>query len=255
MKINKKNLYPKVSIVTPTFNSENTIESTLKSILKQNFANYEHIIIDGKSSDNTLELIKKISPDSIIFSDYDDGIYDAFNKGIEKATGDIICFLNSDDSYASETILKDVTNIFDSENLDIVLTNINVRDNKKNLVRKYPAVDISVENLESGFMPPHPGCFIKKNIFTKIGTFSKEFKICGDYEHFCRVAKVIDQLDFCILDIVSVNMAEGGISTRNLTSRLLLHNEIIKALSMNNFKVNHFRLLSRYFKKISQLKF
>ena len=95
MKINKKNLYPKVSIVTPTFNSENTIESTLKSILKQNFANYEHIIIDGKSSDSTLELIKKISPDSIILSDYDDGIYDAFNKGIEKATGDIICFLNS----------------------------------------------------------------------------------------------------------------------------------------------------------------
>ena len=255
MKDKKFKNKPRVSIITATYESEDTIHRALESVISQSYKNIEHIIVDGLSHDRTINIVREISPSSIIISELDKGIYDAFNKGIAAATGDFICFLNSDDYYCdSEIIMQAINQILES-NADILLMGVAfVSNNGAKIEREYPSLEISKKNLESGFMPPHPGMLIKRSIFKDLGNFCTNLKICGDYEFVCRIATSSNIYKTCVSKIIAVNMTHGGESTKSFKNRIVLHNEIVNSLKRNNLKANHLYLLIRYIRKIKQFK-
>ena len=246
---------PRVSIITATYESENTIRRALLSVINQSYANIEHIIVDGLSSDNTINIVEEISPFSIVISDLDKGIYDAFNKGIKAATGDFICFLNSDDYYRDSEIINKAINQVRKSNADILLMGVAfVNNDSAKIEREYPSLKISKKNLQSGFMPPHPGMLIKREIFEDLGNFCTDLRICGDYEFVCRIAASSNIYKICVSKTIAVNMSHGGVSTKSFKNRLLLHHEIVDSLRRNNLKASNLCLLIRYVRKIKQFK-
>ena len=212
----------KISIITPTFNSENYIHSNLVSINRQSYKNYEHIIIDNKSSDNTLDIIKKNGKNLIIKSQKDLGIYDAFNKGIEIASGDIISILNSDDFYYNSETLKDVIEIFMKQKVDIVYGNLDyVKRNKKSkIVRHWKSNAFTPNSFKIGWSPPHPTFFVKKNIYSTFGNFNIKNGNSSDFELMFRFLEK-NKISSYHINKTLVTMRTGGKSNKNI-------NEIIK---------------------------
>ena len=162
----------KISIITPTFNSENFISSNINSIKIQTYNNFEHIIIDNKSKDKTLEIIKNEGKNSKIISESDNGIYHAFNKGITLATGDVISIINSDDYLADDKVLENVISVFNSHDIDIVYGNIKYvkRDNKNKIVRFWRSSTYIPKMFYLGWSPPHPSFFVKKKFMKNMET-------------------------------------------------------------------------------------
>ncbi|MEP0861736.1 MAG: glycosyltransferase [Ignavibacterium sp.] len=184
----------KISVITPTYNSEKTIASNINSVVAQTYNNFEHIIVDNKSSDSTLTLAKEIYSKNncieklIIISEKDDGIADAFNKGISKASGDIITILNSDDTYFYFNLFKDVIKIFEEKNVLFVHGDILFKDRKFGTnVRRPLMCDIRVA------MPfNHPTMFFRKEVFNEVGFFDNRFRYSMDFEFICRLMQKYD---------------------------------------------------------------
>lgn len=204
----------KISIVTVVYNRNETIISSLSSIDRQNVKPWEHLVIDGNSSDGTLETLNKNSRDyRKVFSENDEGIYDALNKGIRKCSGDIVGILHSDDFYSDEHVLDDVAKIFKRHKCDIVYGDINYvsKNTTTKIVRKWKAGKYKKNNLKYGWMPPHPAVFFKRNFIEGIN-FDKRYKISGDYnwilEVFSRDPLVV------YMDKLIVNMRTGGESNK-----------------------------------------
>ena len=224
----------KISIITAVFNREDTICRSIKSIQDQDYNNIEHIIIDGASTDNTLPIIKNlIRRNDVLISEKDLGIYDALNKGIQFSTGDIICFMHSDDFFDNKNVLSKINNLFTDFNVDIVYWNA---------------------SFFKGLMPAHPSMFIKKHIYIKHGLFNIDYKIAGDFEWLCRISKDQEISSYKVGDNF-VKMQYGGASTNGLKSLYFLNKEVRKALCFNNIKSSYFKLLFKYLKKISEFKF
>jgi len=167
----------KLSIITATFNSEDTIERCLNSVIDSNIYNYEHIIIDGVSNDKTINIIKKyqkINPNIKLISELDKGIYDALNKGIIKSTGDIIGFLHSDDFFQTKFILSEIISRVEKENLDGIYGDLNYvnGDIPPKIIRRWRSNDFNLRFLKNGWMPPHPTLFLKKQVYKKYGLFN-----------------------------------------------------------------------------------
>lgn len=235
-------MYPKkVSIITVCKNSEDTIMYTLNSIKSQTYKHIEHIIIDGNSSDKTKILvkdyIKKEPKIPVIFkSENDNGIYDAINRGIVECTGEIICILNSDDIFHSNTSLEDSMRLI-SENYEFdifffSLTYFN-NNNFEKIVRHYPSKSFKKWMLNFGIIPPHPASFIKKEIYSKYGNYNNKYKIAGDFDIFVRFLK-IHNLKFKIFDSPIIKMKTGGASGKNLYSYLTSFKENYLSLKNNN---------------------
>jgi len=177
----------KISIITVSYNSERYIEDAIKSVLNQTYDNIEYIIIDGNSDDGTLEIIKKYH-DKIdyIISEPDSGIYEAFNKGIKASSGDIIYFLNSDDYLYDETSVESIIKVFRDDNkLDIVYGNIVIADEKCRYSHIFGR-NMVLDDFKKGYMPPHPGTFVRRGLFEKHGLFDEGYKICGDFEFMLK---------------------------------------------------------------------
>lgn len=182
----------KVSIITVTYQSEKTLKDTLESVLKQTYSNYEHIIVDGKSKDATMQIVKqyeaKYEGKLKYISEKDKGIYDAMNKGIQMATGDIIGILNSDDIYAKETVLETIVNTFEQTNCDGTYANLIFMDaetmTKPQRIWKSPT-----GKLEDGWHPAHPTLYLKKEVYDQIGLFNLQYKIVADYDFMIRMLK------------------------------------------------------------------
>jgi glycosyltransferase len=175
----------KITLITATFNSEKNICDCLQSVSCQTYKRIEHIIIDGASSDNTLEIIKtKSNHISKIISEPDKGIYDALNKGIRIATGDIIGFVHSDDILSSKDILTSILKSFTEEKADGVYGDILLvkRNDLNKIIRYWKSNPFNKKQLTYGWMPPHPTLFLKKEVYEKHGFFNVNFKISGDYE-------------------------------------------------------------------------
>ena len=178
----------KISVITICFNSESTIEKTIQSVLKQNYKNFEYIIIDGGSTDNTINIINKYkSKISKFISEKDRGIYDAINKGINLANGEIISILHSDDRFFDDEVLNNIIKSFKEENtIDCVIGNtLIVKSNK--ILRKYSSKNFKNWMMYFGISPPHPSTFIKKKVYDKIGLYSSDYSIAGDFEFFLRM--------------------------------------------------------------------
>jgi glycosyltransferase involved in cell wall biosynthesis len=241
------------SIITATYNSGATIANCLASVNSQDVP-IEHIIIDGVSSDNTLEIVRKISPHARILSEPDQGIYDAMNKGIRLATGDIIGILNSDDFYAGPQALENVLACFQVSGADSLFADlVYVRpDNLNRVVRYYSGAGFTPNMFAWGWMPPHPTFFVRREVYKRYGLFSTDYKIAADYEMTTRLL-ARHKVSYTYMPEVIVRMRTGGVSTRSLKSNLILNREILRACAENDIKTNYFKVYSKYFTKLFQL--
>ncbi|ELI6450153.1 glycosyltransferase [Photobacterium damselae] len=222
----------KVSIITATYNSANTIIDTLKSLEQQTYPNIEYIIIDGASKDNTLDIIKAHSSKvSTIISEPDKGIYDALNKGINAATGDIIGFLHSDDLFASPDAVTDIVNTFSKNNSDAIYADLQYvnKDNVDSVVRYWKSGDYHISKMEKGWMPPHPTFYMKRSCYEQFGLFDLSFKIAADYDSLLRYL-YLNEISMSYLPEVTIKMRVGGASNRDLNNIILKTKEDIRAL-------------------------
>lgn len=245
----------KVTIITATYNSSGTIKDTLESVANQTYKDIEHIIIDGLSSDETLEIIKEYPHVARVFSEKDKGIYDAMNKGISLATGDIIGILNSDDIFASDDILENIESIFGkNDSIDAVYGNISYfrTEEPDKIVRYWKSKPYYETFFDDGNVPPHPSLFVRKKVYDEIGTYYPKFKICSDYEFMLKMFKIYNYKNYFI-DTTFVRMRMGGTSTQGLKSYLITTKELKEAWNKNNLQYPFKLYFIRPLKKILQL--
>lgn len=243
----------KISVITVCYNSEKTIEKTIRSVSKQNYENKEHIIIDGKSSDGTLEIIRRVSGDLKYISEKDTGVYNAMNKGLKLATGDLIVFLNSDDWFVHEGILRAMCEpFFHNEKLDIGLFAVSmVKPANNETFRKVRSIGFKPGMLLLGLMPPHPGMVVKNNVFRAVGVFQDGYKIAGDYE-WCLRAFLKHKVRYATFSEEAVRMQLGGLSTRGIKSYFTVTKESAIALWHNGFALSLPFVMFRVIFKLKQ---
>lgn len=249
----------KISLITVTYNSSKTLKTTLESILNQLHTDYEYIVVDGASKDNTVALLKEYEPkfkNNIKWiSEPDKGLYDAMNKGIRMATGDVIGILNSDDFFTSNDILRQVSEALEkNKNLDAVYGDIHFvnPDNLEKCIRYYSSKVFKRGLMRLGFMPAHPSFYMRKACFEKYGLYKTDYKIAADFEYLLRVIfKHKIRTQYIPVDMVT--MRTGGASTSGLKSHMKIMKEHLKAFRENGIYTNVFLLSLRYFYKIGEL--
>lgn len=247
----------KISIITAVFNRQDTILRAIQSIKNQTYENIEIIVVDGGSTDNTVNIARTLLSDKdVIISEQDSGIYDALNKGIDASSGDVIGFLHSDDFYNDNNVISKASKCFANENCDVVYGNAAFfkKDNPNKTIRKYKSDELSIRNLAWGKMPAHTSMFLKKTIFQDCGLFNTKYKICGDYEFLCRIMTSRDIRSYYIPDIF-VKMQLGGISTGGLKNSLIINMETLNACKDNGIYTNLLMLVTKYPSKIMQFIF
>ncbi|ATV43379.1 glycosyltransferase family 2 protein [Pectobacterium sp. CHL-2024] len=225
----------KVSIITATYNSAKTISDTLKSLNAQTYPDIEYIIIDGGSKDNTLSLIKSsCSRVSVIISEPDKGIYDALNKGILSATGDIVGFLHSDDFFAYPDAVKDIVDAMRESNADAVYGDLNYISSTDNdvIVRKWVSGGFDINKMKLGWMPPHPTFYMKRSCYQRFGSFDLSYRISADYDSLLRYLW-IHKVTVKYIPKVVINMRVGGMSNRSLSNMIMKTKEDVKAMKSN----------------------
>ena len=245
----------KISVITVCYNSAATIASAIQSVTAQSYPDVEYVVVDGASTDNTLEIIEKNSSRiSTLISEKDRGIYDAMNKGIAVATGDIICFLNSDDVYEDNTVLQRVADAMLDPELDALLADVAfVRaSNPNKIVRRYRSDRFTPARLAWGWMPAHPAMFIRSAVYKKYGSFRTDFRIAGDFDFIARAFGNGD-LRFRHIPEIFVKMHVGGASTSGWRAKVLLNKEVLRACRENGIKTNMLKILSKYPMKALEL--
>jgi glycosyltransferase involved in cell wall biosynthesis len=245
----------KVSIITVVYNNANTIRSAINSVLNQSYNEIEYIIIDGASTDKTLDIINEYRDKiSVIVSEKDKGIYDAMNKGILQATGDIIGILNSDDLYENNKIIELIADEFiKDKKLEILygdLVYVAINDIAK-IVRKWTSCDYDLTFFERGEVPPHPSLFLKKNVYNIAGLFNLEYKLASDYEFMLRVFKK-NTFKIKYINKILVKMRLGGATNKNYKNIYLGNVEIHKAWNKNGLKIPLFFTPRRIYKRFIQ---
>ena len=250
------NIYMKVSIITTTYNSAATIKDTLESVNAQIHPNIEHIIVDGVSKDDTLTLVEKYGKRvSSIISEPDRGIYDAMNKGIEAAMGDVIGILNSDDFFTSTDVISKIVKVFEDSDIDALYGDVHFvnPDNLEKTVRYYSSAVFKPSLFRFGFMPAHPSFYMKKSCYDKFGLYSLDYKIASDYDLLIRYL-YLHKIKYKYIKKDFVTMRTGGISTENVNSRIILNKEIIKACRQYGIYTNMLLLSLKYLYKIFELR-
>ena len=225
----------KISLITVCYNSEETIEDTLKSVLNQIYNNYEYIIIDGLSKDNTINIINKyeskFNGKLKIISENDKGLYDAMNKGIKLATGDIIGILNSDDILYDENVFELINKSFEQK-IDGVYSNlVLMNEDFTKVTRNFKSKEITKKK---GFHPPHPTLYLKKSIYNKYGNYNTNYKIAADLDFMYRI--INNNINLKYVDSCFVKMRTGGASTNGLKGYYKNFKESYKVLKSNNRK-------------------
>lgn len=236
----------KVSIITVTFNSQDFLADCISSVKNQTYNNIEHIIIDGKSTDNTINIIKKNSNIKWI-SEEDLGIYDAINKGIKLAEGDIVGVLNSDDIFEDTGVIERIVKEFENQNLSAVFSDVQFvkRYDVNKKVRFYSSKFFKPWMFKFGFQPAHPTFYVRRRVFEKFGYYRIDLKIAGDFEILLRFL-LKNKLQYKYVKDVWVKMRIGGVSTSGISSVIKLNSEIIDAHKMNGFCTNTFFVYSKY---------
>ncbi len=222
----------KVSIITATYNSANTITDTLRSLEAQTYHDIEYIIIDGASKDNTLDVINRhCTRVTTIISEPDKGIYDALNKGINAATGKIVGFLHSDDLFAYPDAVKDIVNTIIKNDTDAVYADLQYvnKENIDSVVRYWKSGEYNINKLNKGWMPPHPTFYMKRSCYERFGLFDLSFKIAADYDSLLRYL-FLNKVSMSYLPKVTIKMRVGGASNRDLKNIILKTKEDIRAL-------------------------
>lgn len=246
----------KISIITATFNSGATIRDTLESVLRQSYHNYEHIIIDGLSDDNTLSIIAEFEPryDGRLkyISEKDKGLYDAMNKGIRMATGDVIGILNSDDFYTSDDVLSTIAD--EIENVDAVYGDIHfvAPSNLSKCTRYYSSKPFRPWMMRLGFIPAHPSFYCRREIYTRYGCFDLDLKVAADFELLLRFI-YINRISTRYIEKDLVTMRTGGASTSGWKSYKAGLRDHMLAYRKNNITGSYFLEGLRYLYKLMEV--
>lgn len=245
----------KISIITPTYNSEKTLKDTLESILKQTYTNYEHIIVDGASKDSTMQIVKeyeeKYQGKLKYISEKDLGIYDAMNKGIKMATGDIIGILNSDDIYSNENVLQKIADKFQITNCMGTYANLIFMD-EETMTKPQRIWKEKRGKVQNGWHPAHPTLYLKKEVYDKIGLYDLKYKIVADYDFMIRM--LLDkEIKLEYIDEYIVYMRVGGASTDGINGYKKNLKESHQVLVKNKIKYPYFVDFYRIMKTLRQM--
>jgi glycosyltransferase len=242
----------RVSIITATFNNHTTIRDCLKSIYSQTYSDIEHIIIDGESTDSTLDILKEYENRiSILISEPDDGIYNALNKGIKIATGTIVGFLHADDYFAHNKAIENIVSQISKHTVDGCYSDLVYvsRNDPKKVIRYWRSSPYSEDLMRKGWMPPHPTLFVKKSVYENLGCFNTDFKISADYELILRLFEK-NRISTHYIPEVLVKMKIGGASNKNLINMVRKTYEDYRAWKVNNLD---FRIYTIFLKNIIKI--
>ena len=242
------------SIITVCYNSAATIVDTLHSVAQQTYPHVEHIVIDGGSSDDTVALARAHGRAGLVLvSEPDRGIYDAMNKGLRRATGDVVAFLNADDFYDHANVLAEVARLFEAKDLEAVLADAAFFHprNPHKVVRRYRSDRFIPQRLAWGWMPAHPGLFLRRDVLQQVGEFKTNYRIAGDFELIVRIFSGNKRI-YRYLPQVAVRMRTGGVSTGGLRNTILLNREVMRACRENGIATNWFKILSKYPSKLME---
>lgn len=234
-----------VSVVTVAYNGMPHVTEALESLADQTYSNVEHVVVDGCSTDGTSDVLQRSEPD-VYVREPDDGLYDALNKAIIKTSGDIVGLLHTDDRYADPHVIRTVVHRFMADrSLDVVLTDISYVNDEGAEIRRYRSDRFKPERLRWGWMPAHPGMFVRRELYERVGLYEIDYEIAADYEWVLR-AFTQETVNYTHLPIVSVHMRTGGASTRNLRSTIVLNREVKRACRENGVETSYLRLLTKY---------
>jgi glycosyltransferase involved in cell wall biosynthesis len=243
----------KISLITVVFNNQNFIAQCIESVLAQNYPNVEYIVVDGASKDGTPSIIEKYrSRIAKFISEPDKGIYDAMNKGIRLATGDVVGILNSDDFFPAHDVLTKVAAAFENNECDCLYGDLFYVDrfNTQKIIRKWRAGNYQSGLFEKGWMPPHPTFYVKKPFFDKAGFYDLDFPLAADYELMLRFLEKNKLKPFYLSECL-VHMRWGGTSNR-LSHLLKNYRENKKAWTKNGLKIKFYTLFLKRFRKLAQ---
>lgn len=242
-----------VSIVTVAYNSEATIRDTIESVLGQKGVELEYIIIDGNSSDGTMSIVNEYKDRiATIISEPDKGIYDAMNKGVNAATGDIVGILNSDDFYANENVLASIVNCFSDEVEGVYGDLVYVDQTKTNkITRTWISGEYVPGSFKKGWMPPHPTFFVRREVYEKFVVYTLELRSAADYEFMLRVIHK-EEMKVAYLNEIVVHMRVGGQSNISIKNRIKANREDKKAWEMNGLKPGNLTFIRKPLSKVGQ---
>lgn len=238
----------KISVVTVSYHAAETIEDTMRSVAEQTHPDVEHIVVDGGSNDGTMAIVKqRLRAGGKAISEPDDGLYDAMNKGISLATGDVVGLLNSDDFYASPTVLAHVAGAFESSNVDAVLGDVAYfrGSDPSRTIRRYDSGLFSPRRIGWGWMPAHPAMFLTREAYERVGPYRTDYRIAADFEFVAR-AFGKQGLSYVHLPEIIVKMRAGGISTAGGGAKLTINREVLRACRENGIRSNALMIASKY---------
>jgi glycosyltransferase involved in cell wall biosynthesis len=244
----------KISVITVCYNAASTIEETIKSVISQNYTDTEYIIIDGGSTDGTISIIEKYKQNIHFFvSEKDNGMYDAINKGIKLATGEIIGLMHADDFFSHNKALSVIADTLNSTKAEAVYSDLQYvyKDNPDKIFRNWKSGKYKNGLFRLGWMPPHPTFYLKKDYFLKYGLYNATFSIAADYELMLRMIHKHKIMPAYIPQVL-VKMRVGGKSNISFASRLKANMEDRKAWKINDLKPFPFTFLLKPLRKLVQ---
>jgi len=244
----------KISIITVCYNNASTIETTLRSVVLQDYKNIEYILVDGASTDNTLHIIDQYKEHiANVISEKDNGIYFAINKGIALATGDIIAILHADDFYADNTVISKVVKVFETAQSETVYGDLQYVDRYETtkIIRNWKAGAYLRDQFLKGWMPPHPSFFVRRDCYTRFGRFNTTLKSSADYELMLRLLYKHNCTTSYIPEIL-VKMRAGGQSNSSLKNRIHANREDKKAWELNGLNPHFLTFIRKPLSKLKQ---
>lgn len=231
---------PLISVITVVFNGADTIRDAIESVQRQTYGNIEYIVVDGGSSDGTVDILRHYEQGiDFWLSEKDRGIYDAMNKGIALCTGDYVGMLNADDLFSDQDVLQAVADRFLQTGVDAVFSCLNIvrRDEVSKIIRRCRVARFTPAMLRIGVMPPHPTFYCRRSCLEDGGLYRTDYHIAADFERLVRML-VRQKISWSFIDRVTVVMRSGGLSNSGLAARLRLNREIVRACRENGLYTN-----------------
>jgi len=245
----------KVSIITAVRNGARDIPVTLASIAAQDYPDVEHIVVDGASTDDTVDVVRRLGRRvARLVSEPDAGVYDAFNKGLRLATGEIVAYLNAGDNYVSAGIISLIAGSFAAGDAEAVYGDVEIVDaaDPTKLVRRYRSGSFRPSRLAWGFMPAHPALFIRRSVYERRGAYDPTYRIAGDFE-LCVRLFAVEPIRHVHVPQVLVRMPRGGLSNNGWPSVWTITREMHRACAAHGVRTSYARLLTRLPVKMLEL--